>query len=759
MLQFTTRDGSSSSGKAWVFLCALPEEAKAWLTTASEDIFQFCNCAIWYDDGVDTAADDLESAIAQSAVAVLPVTAALLDPDSSLQRHILPLLQRHRVSILPVLDDPNLLDAFNARFRNIQVLDRHSKDQTTIPYEEKLKRFLESMLMGDDLADRVRRAFRTQLFLSYRKKDRALALELMKQLHRDPRCWSISLWYDEFLTPGEDFDENIAKAIRDSDLFLLALTPNMVKEDNYVIASEYPCARGAGKEILPVVLESVDCEQIRRCFPGIPPLVDSEEVTRYLAQYMEETAELTPEQDYLLGLAFLHGFYVERQVSLGLEQLERSAERGYAPAALQLASIQILEHDPEEQKTRKLRWLRKYAAIAAGEYSRNPGAETAQRYADALDRTAEAEFGRHPDVAFVLYEQAIRVLEKHGCLAQSAQICSNYGLKLTDAGKNQDGLQMLMKALQQYADQYQADPEWGKRHAPQFSYCYYNTGNAAVQAGELKLAQIAYTSAIRNFAILAREQPEEYTLVLAQAHGNLANVYRRQWISTGDPEQCEQAEVYHGKAIGILNRVIEWAPEVYEPAFALELTSLAAVYLHKPDHEKAEKLLDSAIRILEGYEKIYPGQYIDTLGNALGNRAVLLLSQGRVESARADFDTAIRIFREASGRQMELAKALWNMAITYSMQADLAPARQYFREAVAIYESDAVQGSRHSPDFAQCCHNFANALCDGGAYAESLTWANRATEIYRGLQGSAGEAYASQIEDLRRLAEWLAQRI
>ena len=46
MLQFTTRDGSSSSGKAWVFLCALPEEAKAWLTTVSEDIFQFCNCAL-----------------------------------------------------------------------------------------------------------------------------------------------------------------------------------------------------------------------------------------------------------------------------------------------------------------------------------------------------------------------------------------------------------------------------------------------------------------------------------------------------------------------------------------------------------------------------------------------------------------------------------------------------------------------------------------------------------------------------------------
>ena len=95
MLQFKTRDETSPNGKAWVFLCALPEEAQTRLAAVCEDIFRFCNCAVWYDDGVDTADDELEAAIAQSAMAVLPVTVSLLDPDSALQRYVR-LLQKHR---------------------------------------------------------------------------------------------------------------------------------------------------------------------------------------------------------------------------------------------------------------------------------------------------------------------------------------------------------------------------------------------------------------------------------------------------------------------------------------------------------------------------------------------------------------------------------------------------------------------------------------------------------------------------------------
>ena len=759
MLRFKTRDETSPNGKTWVFLCALPLEAEAQLPMICEDIFRFCNCAIWYDDGADTSPDDLEAAVAQSGMAVLPVTADLLHPDSPIQRHILPMLHAHRVSILPVLDDPNLLDAFNARFQNIQILDRYSKDSTAIPYEEKLKRFLDTMVLRDDLADRVKQAFRSRLFLSYRKKDRAMATDLMKRIHKDPRCRSISIWYDEFLTPGEDFDGNIAQAIRESDLFLLALTQNMVGEPNYVISKEYPCARDAGKKILPVELEAVDPALVRRCFPGIPTPTDSANAARYLAQPMGEGPGNTAEQDYLLGLAFIHGFHVARHIAVGLEQLELSAQWGYAPAALQLASLQILEYSPEEQQEHKLRWLRKYAALASEDYTQAPGAETARQYADALDRAAEAEFTQHPRVSFACYQQAIQVLANHGCLEECAQILSNYGLKLVDAGKNQDGQHMLMKALQLYTDQYNADPEWGKRHAAQLSYCYYNIGVAAAHAGELKLAEIGFTSAIHRFTVLAREKPEDYTLVLAQAYGNLANIYRQQWVGTGEPEHLAKAEGFHIQAIEILNRMISWDPSVYEPAYALELVSLASVFLQKKDHSRTKIALDEAIRYLRVYEERYPGQYLDILASALGNRAVLFLSQDRIENARVDLDAAISIFRQIPGRQMELAKSLWNMANTYSMEDDFPPARLYFEEAVAIYESGAIQGADRSPDFAQCCHNFANTLYNSGNYREALTWANRAIGIYQALQAGSGEAYASQIEDLRQFSAWLARNI
>lgn len=130
-----------------------------------------------------------------------------------------------------------------------------------------------------------------------------------------------------------------------------------------------------------------------------------------------------------------------------------------------------------------------------------------------------------------------------------------------------------------------------------------------------------------------------------------------------------------------------------------------------------------------------------------------------MERARNDFDAAATIFRDTPGRQMELAKALWNMAITYSVEEKFRQARKCLEEAVSIYTSGAVQGAEHSPDFAQCCHNFANMRYNSGNDREALVWVNRAIEIYCELQDGSEGTYGPQFETLRRFAEWLAQTI
>ena len=63
------------------------------------------------------------------------------------------------------------------------------------------------------MAKRVRAAFDAYIFLSYRKKDRKYANELMRLIHSNPECRDIAIWFDEFLTPGESFKENIEKIL------------------------------------------------------------------------------------------------------------------------------------------------------------------------------------------------------------------------------------------------------------------------------------------------------------------------------------------------------------------------------------------------------------------------------------------------------------------------------------------------------------------------------------------------------------------
>ena len=69
-------------------------------------------------------------------------------------------------------------------------------------------------LVSDEMAEKVRAAFDAYIFLSYRKKDRKYANELMRLIHKNDFCRDIAIWYDEYLVPGEDFNNAITEALK-----------------------------------------------------------------------------------------------------------------------------------------------------------------------------------------------------------------------------------------------------------------------------------------------------------------------------------------------------------------------------------------------------------------------------------------------------------------------------------------------------------------------------------------------------------------
>ncbi len=164
---------------------------------------------------------------------------------------------------------------FNRICGDLQCLDPTARDETAISYEDKLTHYLNSVLIGDETAQKVRDAFDAYIFLSYRKKDRRFAQELMRLIHKNDFCRNLAIWYDEFLVSGESFNQAIQDALTKRKLFALVVTPNLLEQGNYVMQHEYPDASSAGKKILPAELQPTDRATLKRRFPAIPACVDS----------------------------------------------------------------------------------------------------------------------------------------------------------------------------------------------------------------------------------------------------------------------------------------------------------------------------------------------------------------------------------------------------------------------------------------------------------------------------------------------------
>jgi hypothetical protein len=250
-----TKGGGDPKGKPRVYFTCHPEDFSQYFEKICKDIFKTHDCAVYYtQDMAETIeAENLAVDLGQMNLFVVPVTVALLtEPSRAMEVDLAYAMEMH-IPILPFLMDRGIDELYgkSEKFGQRQYLVPDSTDSTEIRYEDKLKKYLESVLISDEMAKRVRSAFDAYIFLSYRKKDRRYANELMKLIHKNPGCWDIAIWYDEFLPPGERFTDSIRSAMEQSKLFTLLVTPNLLEEPdgkpNFVMGVEYPEARKTGK--------------------------------------------------------------------------------------------------------------------------------------------------------------------------------------------------------------------------------------------------------------------------------------------------------------------------------------------------------------------------------------------------------------------------------------------------------------------------------------------------------------------------------
>ncbi|MBR5601150.1 MAG: tetratricopeptide repeat protein, partial [Clostridia bacterium] len=486
-----TKGNANPKGRPRVYFTCHPEDFSRYFEKMCEDIFRTHDCAVYYTEDVTAPLGGMEADtdLGQMNLFVVPVTFKLLSSPNRAMDVDIAYAKRHRIAILPFMMESGI-DALYAqpdKFGERQYISPYSTDTTEISYADKLKRYLEAVLISDEAAQRVRNAFDAYIFLSYRKKDRYFANRLIRLIHKNPEYRDIAIWYDEFLTPGESFMQNIDKALQESKLFALLVTPNLLEEPdgkpNFVMATEYPAAIRAGMEVLPAEMVDTDKEQLREKYAGLPECVDAQDESALRARLLAALDKLAgsendrdPEHNFLIGLAYRDGIDVEVDRERALALITSAAQADLPEAMAELYRMYTDGFLVELDYRKAVLWAQGLAAYYQSRYGEEHEDSLAALGNLAITYGKLGEHQKALELQERIYRLSRRVYgDRH---PDTLRALNNLAGTYSDLGDYRMGLEYKQQAYALYG------PTLGAEH-PETLIALSNLATSYVELGDL----------------------------------------------------------------------------------------------------------------------------------------------------------------------------------------------------------------------------------------------------------------------------------
>ena len=416
-IKYITINNEDYTNKQKVYFSCHPDDFGPYLDLLVNDIMRHSDCAVFYDETPDAPYNeyDYKNLLLSASLMVVPVTKNFLSRPNRSRELDIKFAAENFIPVLPVMMQEGLVQSFNAIVGDMQFLDRTAKDDTAVSYDEKLRNYIDSVLVDNEMLQQIQNAFDARIFLSYRKKNRASANKLMRLIHRQDFCRDIAIWYDEMLVAGEDFNKSIKSAIEKCDIFAVAVTPKMLEKDNYVLAEELPFAKALGKEIFAVKVQPTDDAAIAETFGDIP-VVDSYDEQQFAQSLLQLVKKIgirqqnsSPQHRYFIGFAYLYGIDVERNTAKALELIKDAAEDGHKRAKEKLANMYLSGDGVPRDLNNAVVWIDSLIDQLEEEHEQNPteaaAADIVQLMCDVcgiLDRLMRCEdiLGRAEDIEY-----------------------------------------------------------------------------------------------------------------------------------------------------------------------------------------------------------------------------------------------------------------------------------------------------------------------------------------------------------------------
>ncbi len=402
-LNVITKGNESPKGKAKVYITC--HEGDDWrIDKICKLLFEYHDCAIYFLNKTNEGCERLyeESFLGSMRLFIIIVSEKILNnPCRAMQKDFV-FAKKTNIPILPIIVEFGLSSEYSKpnNFGDMQYLRISDTDSTAIGYADKLKKYLDEILIDDDVERRIKNSFDSYIFLSYRKKDRQYANDLMKMLHNNYKYQDIAIWYDEFLTLGESYTENIKESISKCNLFVLLVTRHALEDvdgkPNYVERIEYPLAKELNSSILAIMMENVDCIELLHHYPELPQWIDIScdsdayhQIEIELEKIEKPDDEENLEHKYLIGLAYLNGIDVEKDYIRALKLIREAAESGFVEAMIKLSDIYANNIGIETDWNEALKWIEKTIEAQTLEYSKKPNNEVGRALYTSLIKKYE----------------------------------------------------------------------------------------------------------------------------------------------------------------------------------------------------------------------------------------------------------------------------------------------------------------------------------------------------------------------------------
>ncbi|MBQ3330009.1 MAG: tetratricopeptide repeat protein [Ruminococcus sp.] len=775
-LNFVTKGNASPQGKPKVYFTCHPTDFERTFRSICEDIFKVYDCAVFYTEDMTQALDEETREIDLNTMNlfVIPVTFRLLTEPNRAMDEDFPFAKAHHIRVLPIMAENGIDDIYarEDRFGEMQYLSDQDHDNSRISYAKKMARFFDAAFLSKEIVERVRKAFDAYIFLSYRKKDRRCANELMRMIHERPELQRLAIWYDEFLTPGESFMENIRKILDDSRMMALLVTPSILEKPdgapNFIMEKEYPAARESGTPVLPAEMVRTDRELLRQDYAGIPEPIDVYDESVFDERFLSRLRELIteenrndPEKNYLVGMAYLFGVDVEVNKERGKEMITAAANADLPEAMERLREMYREGVGVAMDHREALRWARRLY----GYYYRVNGGEdedsllALNELALIYDQVGDYQWyltmtercyplrvklsgERDPETLAVLgnlamahyrtgdYQKALELEEKcyrlrketlgethPDTLLSLGNLAGEYG----ECGDRQRMLELTEKC-------YQLKKEvLGESHPETLTALNnlafaYNEGGYFQKA--LELNQICW---LQRKKVLGEKHPDTLTTLsnLAMTYGNLGE-YKKE-LEYG--KLCWQMKT---EALG------EKHPETL-----LSLSNTAVAYSHNGDQQTALELNDRCRRL----RKEILGEKHPLTLLSLSNLAVSYRMVGDHKKALELNEECYRLRKETLGeKHPDTLTSLSNLSISYSWLGDHQKALELDEQVYRLRRE--VLGEKH-PDTLKSLHNWGETYIFLKDYRRAVEILE---ECRRLREETLGKAHPDTLSSMREAA-------